>query len=270
MSEVLATLGDATSVASGLATLAFGAAGPVVLGAFAFQDFEVPETVQLPVRQAVEIHRLIGGERVLDAMGPDYGDIAWEGVMLGAGCETRAQELKALVDAAQAVTLTWGSWSFTVLARALLLREGYQRIGYALRCAIIRDDSTVPTDTMTSLGMSLIQDMDAAVGGGGGALSSVLATAQTALQSLQPIQPGSTKVASALAVVSATQQVTQTSAAGSSAQLGVIGGRAARLSTPVASMADISGAVTQTGQLAQASIAYAYLGRMAANLTANL
>jgi hypothetical protein len=49
-----------------------------------------------------------------------------------------------------------------------------------------------------------------------------------------------------------------------------VGVRAAGLSTPVASLADLSTVANQTGALAQAAAAGTYLGRMAANLNANL
>jgi hypothetical protein len=270
MSDDLASLSDAAAAVSGLATLAFGASGPVVLGSFAFQDFEVPESIQVPVRQAVGVHRLIGGERVFDAMGPDYGDIAWTGVMLGAFAEDRVQTLKALVDEGQAVALTWGTWSFTVLPHQLSLREAYQRIFYAIRCAVIRDDSAAPEETAIDLGTSMLADMGSALGAGGATLGGTLGTAQGTLRGLAPIAPGSAGVGTALATVSAAQAVVGVAQDSSSSAISSVGVRAAGLSTPVASLADLSTVANQTGALAQAAAAGTYLGRMAANLNANL
>jgi hypothetical protein len=269
MSDVLATLSDAESAASGLATLAFGASGPVVLGSFAFQDFEVPEVIRVPVRQAITVHRLIGGERVFDAMGPDYGDVAWSGMMLGTDAESRAQMLKALVDGGEAVALTWGTWSFTVLPYRLSLREAYQRISYTVRCAVIRDDSAAPDELVIDLGASLLADMAAAGGAGGTALGGTLAIAQGALQELAPILPGTAGVGAALAAVLAAQMVVCGAQDASSSAIVSVGDRAAGLSTPVASLTDLSAVAGQTGTLAQASAASTYLGRMAANLNAN-
>jgi hypothetical protein len=269
MSGAIATLGDAASVASALETLAFGAAGPVVLGSFAFQDFEVPESITLPVRQAVAVHRLIGGERVLDAMGADYGDVAWAGVMLGGGAQARAQSLKALADAGQAVALTWGTWNFTVLPHWISLREGYQRIVYAIRCTVIRDDSAAPDQLALDLGASLAGDIGAAIAGGGGSVAGALANVQATLQLIGPILPGSAAVRAAWNAVSGAQGVVASAQAAAAAQVAGVGGRAAGLSTPVSTMTDLASAATQTGQLAQAATAGAYLGRMAANLSAN-
>jgi hypothetical protein len=269
MSGAIATLGDTASVASALETLAFGAAGPVVLGSFAFQDFEVPETIALPVRQAVAVHRLIGGGRVLDAMGVDYGDIAWSGVMLGSGAESRAQSLKALADAGQAVALTWGTWNFAVLPHWISLREGYQRVGYAIRCAVIRDDSSAPEQMALDLGASLAGDIGAAIAGGGEGVAGTLQDVQAALQLIGPISPGSAAVGAAWDAVAGAQGMVSSMQAVAAAQVAGVGGRAAGLSTPVATMTDLASAATQTGRLAQGAAASAYLGRMAANLAAN-
>ncbi len=269
MSGTIATLSDATSAASALETLAFGAAGPVVLGSFAFQDFEVPETMTLPVRQALVVHRLIGGERVLEAMGADYGDIAWSGVMLGSEAETRAQNLKALADAGQAVALTWGTWNFTVLPHRISLREGYQRIAYAISCAVIRDDSAAPDQLALDLGASLVGDIGAAIAGGGDGVAGTLQDVQATLQLIGPVLPGSAAVGAAWSAVAGAQGVVNAAQAASGAQVAGVGARAAGLATPVSSMTDLASAATQTGHLAQAATASAYLGRMAANLSAN-
>lgn len=270
MSGMLATLSGAASVASALETLAFGAAGPVVLGGFAFQDFEVPATITLPVKQAVAVHKLIGGERVLDAMGPDYGDIAWAGVMLGAFAEARAQALKAVADAGQAAALTWGTWAFTVLPYQLTLKEGFQQVAYAIKCSVIRDDSAAPAGGATDLTTSVTQDMAAALMQGGAALSATLGGAQSAIQGLAPILPGSAGVASALASVAGAQGLVGAIAGTSATVLAGAGARAATAGTPVASISDLDAVTTAAGTLAQAVSAGGYLGRMAANLGANL
>ena len=270
MSGALATLSGAASVASALETLAFGAAGPVVLGGFAFQDFEVPSAITLPVKQAVAVHKLIGGERVVDAMGPDYGDIAWAGVMLGAFAEARAQALKARADAGQAVALTWGTWAFCVLPYQITLKQGFQQVAYAIKCSVIRDDSVVPGPDATDLNGSVTGDIASALMQGGSALSAALGSVQSVIQGLAPILPGSAGVASALASVAGAQAVAGGVAGTSATVLAGVGTRAAAAGTPVASIADLGIATNAAAALAQAASAGGYLGRMAANLGANL
>ncbi len=270
MSGFIATLSAVTSVGAALETLAFGAAGPVALGNVVFEDFEVPASISLPVKQAVAIHKLIGGDRVLDAMGPDYGDIAWSGIMLGPFAEYRAQTIKALVDAAQPVALTWGTWAFTVLAHSCTLRQAYQRIAYSISCVVLIDQTAAQAQPDADLNGSLTADMGSAIATGGSTLSASLETAQTTLQGLAPIMPGSAAVGSALTAVASAQGVVSGIAGSSNSLLTGTGLRAALLGTPIASMADLSTATLVTGALAQAQAATSYLGRMAANLTANL
>lgn len=270
MSGVIATLGTVSTVASALESLAFGAAGPIVLGSFEFQDFEVPETVSLPVKQAVAVHKLIGGDRIANAMGPDYGDIAWSGTILGAGAEYRAQTLKALVDAAQPVPLTWGQWSFTVFIASCPLTFRYSRVTYSIRCVILRDESAAQDQADTDLTGSVIGDLGAAIGVANSTMQPVLSTAQSALVALGAITPGSASVASALTSVQSAQQALSATTGTATSLVSGVSTRANAAGAPVASMADLSTAAAQTGVVAQGAMALGYLGRVAANLTANL
>ena len=270
MSGVLATLDTGLSVASALETLAFGAAGPVVLGGFEFLTFEVPAEITLPVKQQTALHILIGGDRVLDALGPNYGDIGWSGVFLGPGAEYRAQSLKALVDAAQPVALTWGTFAFTVFPHAAPMKFGYAQIPYSVHCTILRDESAAQAAAGPDLNGTTLNDIGSAIAMGGTQLSATLATAQTTLENLAPILPGTTGVLSALTAVQTAQGVTNTLTGGSTSLIAGVASRAAALPTPIASMADLATAAAQTGTLAQGVAAVGFLGRMAANLTANL
>lgn len=270
MSGTIATLSAAASVGSALETLSFGAAGPVVLGEFCFQSFEVPGTICLPVKQGVALHKLIGGARVPAAMGPDYGDITWGGCMLGAFAEERAQMLKALVDSGQMAVLSWGIWAFTVLPHALSLREQYQRVGYAIQCTVIRDESSAPVDGPVDLNTSVAQDLTAAIASGGSAVPGTLGSLQAVIQKLAPILPGSSGVDMALSALAGAQGVANTASAVAARDISATGKRAAPLGLPVASMGDLGLAASTTEALAQAGQASSYLGRAAANLTANL
>lgn len=273
MSGVIATLGSLASVASAVETLAFGSVSPIILGEVEFQDFEVPATISLPVKQAATIHKLIGGDRVVDAMGPDYGDIAWSGTMLGATSTYRAQALKALVDTAQPVSLTWGQWSFTVFAAACNFSFRFSQIAYSLRCTIIRDDSAAQDQASPDLTGSVAADLGAAFAASTTTMQAALSAAQSVVIGLSPIIPGSSAVASALGAINTAQGVVGTTTGTAITALNGISSRAGAPgapNAPVASMADLGVVATQSGPLAQGISALAYLGRAAANLTANL
>jgi hypothetical protein len=71
------------------------------LGTFLFADFEIPENIKgmLSGKQMLAVKKLIGGQRVIDAMGPDPADIAWSGRFQGGDLVSRASLLSEMRDA---------------------------------------------------------------------------------------------------------------------------------------------------------------------------
>jgi len=56
----------------------------LILGPVAFDNFSPPERMPFGGKQAMAVHKYIGGSRVLDTTGPDDADIHWSGFFLGA------------------------------------------------------------------------------------------------------------------------------------------------------------------------------------------
>ena len=52
------------------------------LGGVVFQDYSPPESMMLGGREALVIHKLPGGSRVIGEFGPDEADIGWKGFFL--------------------------------------------------------------------------------------------------------------------------------------------------------------------------------------------
>jgi hypothetical protein len=52
----------------------------LTLGGVPFQDFEVPEQIRFGGSQRLAVHELIGGGRVVDALGDDAGEISFSGI----------------------------------------------------------------------------------------------------------------------------------------------------------------------------------------------
>ena len=65
----------------------------VILGPVLLRDFEVPERISFGGRQAIVVHRLPGGARVIDAMGRDDAEIAFSGIFSGPDATRRARTL---------------------------------------------------------------------------------------------------------------------------------------------------------------------------------
>ncbi len=88
---------------------------PPVLGPVVFSGFEVPERITLGGKQRLAVHTLPGGARIVDAMGPDDGELAWSGTFSGAGASERVRQLDRLRRVGLALPLAWDGWRFTVI-----------------------------------------------------------------------------------------------------------------------------------------------------------
>ena len=67
----------------------------LTLGGVPFEDMEVPEKISFGGKQRVAVQNLIGGGRVVVALGLDDGEISFTGIFSGADAVARAQELDA-------------------------------------------------------------------------------------------------------------------------------------------------------------------------------
>ena len=91
----------------------------LTLGPVAFAGFELPSSITIGGHQRLAIHRLPGGLRIIDALGPDPADIAFSGIFTGPDAADRARLLDALRVAGAALPLAWDAFMYTVVRRAL-------------------------------------------------------------------------------------------------------------------------------------------------------
>lgn len=110
----------------------------LTLDGFVFQDFEIPEAIPFGGAQALSIKRLIGGERVIDAMGADDRPLEWVGRFRGKDAVSRALQLDAKRRAGRAVSLTWGELSFQVIiARFEPVYQQAFEVPYSISCEVV-------------------------------------------------------------------------------------------------------------------------------------
>ena len=125
---------------------------PLVLGAFVFEGFEVPERVTAGGSQRLVVHALPGGGRVVDAMGADEADISWAGIFSGAEAPDRARALDALRMAGGALPLVWGAAFYTVaIARFEAEFRSPWWVPYRIRCTVLRNEGAAPAGAMADL-----------------------------------------------------------------------------------------------------------------------
>jgi hypothetical protein len=118
----------------------------LLLDTFAFQDFEIPEQLKglLSGKQLLAVKKQIGGQRVIDAMGPDPADIAWSGRFQFKDAVTRADQLASMRDAGQPVTLVCDLVVLTVLVAEFNFdyERPYQAL-YDIKLIVLPDDENV-------------------------------------------------------------------------------------------------------------------------------
>ncbi len=236
----------------------------LLLGPVEFRSLEIPSQINFGGAQRLAVHQLLGGQRVIDALGRNDGEIAFAGTFSGTDASLRARLVDELRTAGNPLTLVWDVFFFTVLIAQF--EAEYQNPGwvpYRIRCTVLRDEASAAVNAVLSLAASALADMTAATGLAGAAgldLSSALA-AVTA--------PGAT-VRGTAAYVSA-QAATESANASLQQELSASG--ALLDQPPVASVptadqgiATLTTAVGAAQQLAALTASYGYLGRVSSNL----
>lgn len=246
----------------------------VILGGVTFTGFEIPEKINFGGRQQVAVHRLIGGSRVVDAMGPDPEPVKWQGQFRGPNALARAQALDEIRRAGAVVELTW----FDIF-RAVVVTdfhadtERFYEVPYSITCEVIDDGQGAGLGAITG-GLDALVAADlasatTAASSGSAAASAAVASAQASIDAVDGLAGASS---STLAGVSASVSSASATLAGivsvAEAQIGVGAGSASSTFAP-----DM--AAWLTGQLAvvqSESVALdtkAYVDRVAVNLALN-
>lgn len=78
------------------------------LAGIVFDNFSTPRRMGAGGSQALVVHKLPGGQRVIDQLGPDESDIVWNGEFFGDDAYTTVLALDAVRQAGQVVPLIWG------------------------------------------------------------------------------------------------------------------------------------------------------------------
>jgi hypothetical protein len=121
----------------------------LILGNFVFQDYEIPERIEFGGKQALAVQKLIGGRRIIDAMGPDDHDPSWSGRLQGENATERALQLDEMRNAAQLLGLSFGDFFFqAVIADLKLVFERSYQILYTITVTIITRDDDAQDDNL--------------------------------------------------------------------------------------------------------------------------
>jgi hypothetical protein len=133
----------------------------LVLGGVTFSDLEIPAEIEGGGAQAMQVHKLLGGARVIDALGRDDEALEWSGRFQGGDAEGRAQTLDQIRIAGQPVLLTWGSRSYTVVVASFRWKwQRFYQILYSISCVVQDDGTTAPASSNATTDDLVGGDMD--------------------------------------------------------------------------------------------------------------
>lgn len=159
----------------------------LTLGGVAFADFEIPEKIEGGGKQMLNVHKLVGGTRIVDAMGPDPDNLKWTGKFRGPNAVARCQTLDAMRGQGAQLELSWGGFTYTVVIESFTFSyERFYEIAYSIDLKVVVDPAAQGggASPLASLDDLIGSDLDGAFGffaDAAGAASDVLSGVQTAL-----------------------------------------------------------------------------------------
>jgi hypothetical protein len=160
----------------------------LTLGDFVFKDMEIPASIPFGGEQRLAVKKLVGGKRVIDALGGDPGPIEWSGVFVGQDAVTRALSVKELSDAGLPLDLTWGQFHYKVVIRSFLPDFQFYEVPYKIVCEVLDDHAGSNSDASPGIDDLIGGDMSAVTGlvsqVGDGTLSNLTSTLQSAVSSV--------------------------------------------------------------------------------------
>ena len=250
---------------------------PIVLtlGSVIFQDFEIPQELPFGGSHMLVVKKLVGGDRVIDAMGRDDAEKAWAGRFRGSQAEARARILDEMRIGGEQQLLTWSSLRFLVVIDKFEFRfsGGPQEIPYSISCTVIQDLSAPIVAVAPTANSLIFGDINSAGTLAGeinvsAIVASVaqVASAANAVAKFSGASPSQvagvqTTIQTALTATATQQTVLNAAVAPSGSVAGVVGGGA-----PAALAASLSGQSAAFGQLAQLYQLQALLGRTSINV----
>lgn len=159
----------------------------LILGDFIFARFEIPEKIGFGGDQKLVVHELVGGQRVVDAMGRSDAPLEWSGILTGPSALERARYLDNLRVAGKELLLTWSEFSYFVIVQSFRCSfERAYKLPYSITCIVV-EDATSPVKTIAYSGVdeAMREDMTSATTLGDSIgdieLSGLLATLDTAI-----------------------------------------------------------------------------------------
>lgn len=139
----------------------------LMLGGIVFDDFSTPEEMMGGGNQAMVVHKLPGGSRVIDTLGPDEANITWSGFFFGNNAYATALALDAMRAAGQVLPLTWGGQYRSVIIDNFIykVRRVPVWVNYTISCTVYQNPGLGVLSSVTStIDQLILSDLSQALG----------------------------------------------------------------------------------------------------------
>jgi hypothetical protein len=245
------------------------------LDSITFQGFEIPEQITLGGAQALVVHKLPGGDKVVQSMGREDDSIPWSGMFLGSDALDRARAVDTLRIQGVAVFFSFMTFNYSVKVKKFTFTvEAFYRVLYTIELEVIQDFTQQNySSQQASVTDAIYTDSSSAVVSGAAVgdspLRSALATMDSTIKSVSDFAKATqSTINTVLAPISAVQQrVTTLIASASNTLINVTTLGGILPNTPIAQQAaKLSGQVAAATQLPILYNLQSTVGRISTNL----
>lgn len=131
---------------------------------FTFSGLGVPDRISVGGSQQTATHRLIGGTKIIDAMGRDDLPLEWNAIFLGPDAVQNARYLDGLRIAGKQVPVTWGEFNYTVIVKDFKADYlSFHEIPFSITLEVVSDNtSQLAPITGTTPDDAIAADLDTA------------------------------------------------------------------------------------------------------------
>lgn len=118
----------------------------LTLGGFVFDDWSTPPKIPFGGKHALKIHKLPGGDRVFDLLGPDEDDIRWSGILWRDDAPAVVAALNAMRISGDLVPLAFAGNFYTVVVQDFTpsVVRYPQHYDYSISCAVVNNPALGP------------------------------------------------------------------------------------------------------------------------------
>lgn len=136
----------------------------LTLGPFTFTGMAPPDQMPLGGIQQVVVHRLPGGSRTVDVMGPDDHDPEWSGTLWGDSAFSDMLTLDAMRKAGQELAFSWGAEARTVVIAEFHAKVEKQAcVHYSIKLIYTDDGTAQDTGIGVTLDSMIASDLTTAL-----------------------------------------------------------------------------------------------------------